>query len=149
MKRKFFVNLGLGIFIEVFTLVLMIICAFCLIFLPTSTPLNEDISLLIILIIMLFVLPTFIMIMILFICFPIIEVDEEKITKKLFGIKIKSYKWEEILEIKSYGNIIARTISFYKSHKDRIFIYCNKKNMTIIQQVAPEFIQQQLEVRSN
>ncbi len=149
MKRKFFINLELGIFIEVFMLILIVICACFLIFLPTTTPLNEDIALLTILIIMLFVMPLLVMILILFVCFPIIEVDEEKITKKLFGIKLKSFKWEEVSEIKTYGNIVARTISFYKSRKDRIFIYCNKKKISIIQLIAPEFIKQQLEVKIN
>ena len=92
MGNKFFVSIELGLFTEIFMFILMVACACMLAFMPTTTPLNEDITLLIILIIMLFVLPIIIMILILFICFPKIEVTAEGMTKYLCGIKLKSYK---------------------------------------------------------
>lgn len=156
MGNKFFVSIELGLFTEIFMFILMVACACMLAFMPTTTPLNEDITLLIILIIMLFVLPIIIMILILFICFPKIEVTAEGMTKYLFGVKLKSYKWEEITEVKTYGNIAAQTISFYKNRKEnsmfykikkkeRIFIYCSEKKIKIIKHFAPDFIIEQLD----
>jgi len=155
LKNKFFVNIELGLFINIFMLLLMIACLCVLLFVPTSTPLDKDIPLLILLVIMLFVLPISIIIIIIFICFPIIEVSETGITKRLFGICLKSYKWEDISEIKCFGNIVAQTVSFYKNRKEdslfyklvkkeRIYFYCNEKKMTVLRNYAPNFIMTQL-----
>ncbi len=160
MKRKFFVNFELGIFIEVFMLILMIVCACFLIFLPTKTPLNEDITLLIVLIIMLFVMPSLIMTMILFVCFPAIEADEEKITKKLFGIKIKSFSWEDIKYVQFKGqfkqwlflsktDLTKKFLSSARCRRDNIYFFVTQSKLKKIMQVVPEFIKQNLEVKTS
>lgn len=114
---------------------------------------------LILLAVMLVVLPTIALVLSIWLLCPIIEVSEEKITKRLFGIKLKSYKWEEISEIKHFGNIAAQTISFYKNRKEnapfsrwikkeRIVIYCSDKKVAIIRHYAPEYIIEKIDKKS-
>lgn len=152
MGNKFFVSIGL-FFCLIFYLVLGVSL---LIWLAIEGLFSEDLYVIIIMIIMLLILPTFVLIYGIYNYCPKIEVTAEGMTKYLFGVKLKSYKWEEITEVKTYGNIAAQTILFYKNRKEnsmfykikkkeRIFIYCSEKKIKIIKHFAPEYIIEQLD----
>lgn len=152
MGNKFFVSIGL-FFCLIFYLVLGVSL---LIWLAIEGLFSEDLYVIIIMIIMLLILPTVMLIYGVCKFCPKIELTAEGMTKYLFGVKLKSYKWEEITEVKTYGNIAAQTISFYKNRKEnsvfykikkkeRIFIYCSEKKIKIIKHFAPDFIIEQLD----
>ena len=152
MGNKFFVSIEL-FFCLIFYLVLGVSL---LIWLAIEGLFSEDLYVIIIMIIMLLILPTVMLIYGVCKFCPKIELTAEGMTKYLCGIKLKSYKWEEITEVKTYGNIAAQTISFYKNRKEnsvfykikkkeRIFIYCSEKKIKIIKHFAPDFIIEQLD----
>lgn len=156
MKNNFFV------FIEiVFVLLFLLLCGIgSFIFAIFYGLLDENIFLIIFLTFMLVVLPVVLFIFCICVCAAKIFIDETGITKRLFGVKLKYYKWDEIDHIKYYGNpAYVTSISLYKKRGEnkmfscfykyeRIFFSCSNKKLSILKRYAPESIKQKLERNS-
>lgn len=151
MKNNFFV------FIEIVVcLVIVYLCVIAMFVWFAVTSFGDDITVSIVLTVMLLILPIIIIVYIVYECAAKIYLDETGMTKRLFGIRLKYYKWEEIDHIKFYGNPkFVTSISFYKKRDEkklfyrfykyeRIYFSCNKKKMDILTFYAPENIKQQL-----
>lgn len=148
MKNKFFV----GIEIVLMYAILFVVCVGCFIGFASDI-FKEDLWVIILFTAMLAMLPTVLFILIVYLYAAKVQIDEEGITKSLFGIKQKKYRWEELSNIKFYGNIVALSISFYKernkksiiyrfSKNERIFIMLDDKRREVIMKYAPEYIRE-------
>ena len=82
-----------------------------------------------------------------------IQIDENGITKSLFGIKQKFYRWDEISYVRFYGNIVTLSISFYKKRKEntllyrlskyeRIYFFLDNDRRAVIDFYAPKYIKE-------
>lgn len=148
MKNKFFVGIGI-----VYALAIWFFGGVGCFIWFASDIFKEDLWLIILFTVMLAVLPTFFLIWGVCLYAAKVQIDEEGITKSLFGIKQKKYRWEELSDIKFYGNIVALSISFYKernkksiiyrfSKNERIFIMLDDKRREVIMKYAPEYIRE-------
>lgn len=108
--------------------------------------------------IVVFVYGALLLIMGIVICGPVIEVNESGMIKRLFGIVIKKYKWEDIIEIKYGTNMLLQRLSFYRNRKENaifsrfikrecIFFDCNKNKFEIFMRNAPENIVEQVKLK--
>lgn len=152
MGNKFFVSIGL-FFCLIFYLVLGVSL---LIWLAIEGLFSEDLYVIIIMIIMLLILPTVMLIYGVCKFCPKIELTAEGMTKYLFGIKLKSYKWEELKFFQFKGqfnqwvffskiDLSEKFLSTARCRKDNIYFFRSQKKFDIIKQVAPEYIIEQLD----
>lgn len=106
-------------------------------------------------------LPTGTFIWLAFAFFPKIKVDNEGFTKYLFGIKIKTIYWNEIICIKNnfngtYGqwlffsksNIERYSLSRCRLRRDNIYFYVTFEKIKIVENNAPDFIIEKLKALS-
>ncbi len=154
MKNNFFVGIEI-----VFGLVFLFLIGMGSFLWFAIDAFEEELGLSILLIVMLVVVPTILLLWGIYTFAPKLYLDKNGVTKRLFGIKLKYYKWEEIDHIKFYGNPqFVTTISLYKKRNEnklfykiykfeRIFFSCSKKKFNILNHYAPENIKQQLEVK--
>lgn len=152
MGNKFFVSIEL-FFCLIFYLVLGVSL---LIWLAIEGLFSEDLYVIIIMIIMLLILPTVMLIYGVCKFCPKIELTAEGMTKYLFGIKLKSYKWEELKFFQFKGqfnqwvffskiDLSEKFLSTARCRKDNIYFFRSQKKFDIIKQVAPEYIIEQLD----
>ena len=152
MGNKFFVSIGL-FFCLIFYLVLGVSL---LIWLAIEGLFSEDLYVIIIMIIMLLILPTVMLIYGVCKFCPKIELTAEGMTKYLCGIKLKSYKWEELKFFQFKGqfnqwvffskiDLSEKFLSTARCRKDNIYFFRSQKKFDIIKQVAPEYIIEQLD----
>ena len=117
----------------------------------------EDIGLSIILTVMLVVGPTFLLIWDIFNMLPKIELTEQGINKSLFGIKIKSFKWEDIKYIYPKGNynqwifiskkdLSKKSLAKNRLSKDCIYFFKSAKKMVILEHYLPEYLKEQVKI---
>lgn len=151
MKNNFFVGIEI-----VFGLVFLFLIGMVSFLWFAIDAFEEELGLSILLIVMLVVVPTILLLWGIYTFAPKLYLDKNGVTKRLFGIKLKYYKWEEIDHIKFYGNPkFVTSISFYKKRDEkklfyrfykyeRIYFSCNKKKMDILTFYAPENIKQQI-----
>ncbi len=152
MGNKFFVSIEL-FFCLIFYLVLGVSL---LIWLAIEGLFSEDLYVIIIMIIMLLILPTVMLIYGVCKFCPKIELTAEGMTKYLCGIKLKSYKWEELKFFQFKGqfnqwvffskiDLSEKFLSTARCRKDNIYFFRSQKKFDIIKQVAPEYIIEQLD----
>ncbi len=150
MKNKFFVSLEL-----VVAFVFLWVCGLSGFLWFAIDAFGEDLALSIILTIMLLVLPTAFLIGGIYFFAAQIQIDENGITKTLFGLRQKFYRWEEIDHVKSNGTVVASTISFYKKRKEgswvthfseyeKIYFYLDAQRREIINFYAPDYIKDKM-----
>ena len=148
MKNNFFVSIGM-LFVFVFwffsgvgAYIWFAIDAF-----------GEDIGLTLELTLMLAVLPTGFFIWGIYMFGAKLYLDEAGITKRLFGIKIKSWKWEEIKYIYFRADLwvcLCKEDTSKNSHKKRepgkltILFSKTKKKCKILEQYIPDNLRSQI-----
>lgn len=151
MKNKFFVSIEI-----VIALLFLWVCGFIGFIWFALDAFGEDIILTIILTIMLLVLPTVLLICGTYVFAAQIQINENGITKKLFGLRQKFFHWEEIDHVKFNGTVIASTILFYKKRKgnslvkrysqyDKIYFYLDEQKLAIVEFYAPDYIKEMIQ----
>ena len=114
---------------------------------------GADIGSTICFIVMLLIFPSIFLIGGIYIFAAQIQIDENGITKSLFGIKQKFYRWDEISYVRFYGNIVTLSISFYKKRKEntllyrlskyeRIYFFLDNDRRAVIDFYAPKYIKE-------
>jgi len=137
------------VYIPILSLIYWVISFLCFILVLMSS--NEPYFLLIVTIsfIMLFVVPTFLVVSSFKHMWPCVEFSEEGIEKTIFGKKLRFIRWDDIYEIKSINTGLAEWIFFSKTslngksidkcrrRKDNIFIVKTKEIEKVINYYAP------------
>ena len=110
---------------------------------------GEDITVTVILTIMLLILPIGILLWAICTMAVRIKVDEKGITKTLFGIKMKFYKWEELKYFHVKGNfnqwiflskkdLSKKSLSGSRLSRDTVYFFNTDKKMAILRQYIPK-----------
>lgn len=93
---------------------------------------------------------------------PRFEFSEKGITKRLFGIKLKHFEWEQINFVKIHSNgsfgtwvflsksdISSFSLGRCRLRRDNIFFYSSSKKIEIVKTFAPEIIVNELDAKLN
>lgn len=91
---------------------------------------------------------------------PRFEVTEKGITKRLFGIKLKHFNWEQITCVRVHSNgafgkwiflsksdITKYSLGRCRLRRDNIFFYSSSKKIEIVKTFAPEIIIDELNIQ--
>jgi len=112
---------------------------------------EEDIILVLMTSLMLFILPLILFIIIIYTMWPTIIIDNEGIKKYLFGKLRRCILWEEVKSIKLLGNykqwlfiskskITTKSLTLARIKKDNIYIYYKKNILEDFRTYIPEKI---------
>ncbi len=155
MKRKFFV------FIEIFyVLIVYLVLGIGLFVWFAVDSFGENIILDILLLNMLILLPSVLLMWSIIFMTPRLEVTEQGIIKSFLGRKLKSFSWEDFNFVQLKGqfkqwvffsktDLTKKFLSSARCRKDNIYFFLSQSKLEKIKQVAPEYIQQQLELKTN
>ena len=155
MKNRFFV--GIELLISFACLLILDIVGFVVGVVCGGLPDNGYLSALCISI---FSIVTFILIICLLLSCEVIEITEDGISKNLFGKRLKFFKWEEIIEIKGRGNVLAPTITFFRNRsinsflyrfmkREKIFFSGGIKKTDILKRYAPAYVIEKVFCKNN